>query len=649
MFVKKGLVICSLLLFGFIVKGNPVIVDASRYGNGRDCSKYLQKVFDSYPSRVLFKKGTYVFKDVVVKHNVIIEGEAGAVIKPVIRKKAYRKTGLTMLNNLLYAQDVDSIVIRGLEVRSQVTGTLIPSGYKSNRYYSDPLFDFRNARKVEFDSCKFNKVEGCTYCSTSYTYYGNKRGLLINLYDVDEAIIQRCDFSECRHDEQVWSIPVEKPQEQIHVVYDSNYIHDETPGINSSAFTCVAGDVVVKNNIVVRFHYKGSIFNLFGRKVRAENNTIINSYATSVFDTGEYGYFFCDTVIVKNNHISAKNSQLLATIADYIDIEDNCFNGLTLLLAENNPAIAHSKYTYFYQKQDAKPACSKILIKNNDASFTNYDPSLPIVGPAAYGYGIFIFPSVFPGESVIIDNNTFTSLDTIANENDVNSLEKYHHNIMRIVNMNRVSITNNICSGSWYNFDSSVWNSPILIEIDARLFSNESQITERLRNMKSIIIENNTFSSSRSRNAVLTTNRRNLQKPLIINHLIVSGNRFGKTQRLNIPILYNTFVLKGELQSDLSTEFYSYPYIELVSDLAIPLNRKGKIIQNKNEFKAEYAFQVESIEKGKRLENGVQVLFPNNQIWKSCNVVFSFNPEETPVLVDDNLMRYQNVYWMKVL
>lgn len=589
-----------------------------------DYSDLLQKAFDKKPRKIIFEAGEYSFRNVSIKSNVRIESKGNVIFRPILVPNSYEKTELNMFQSMFSSKDVDSISINGVKFIGRTSNQILKSDYKSSRYYSRPLVQIDNAQYVSVENCLFSDVEGCTYSNKNFTYYGNKKGILLSCYDVNDLWIRNNEITGCRHDEQIWSIVVNKERKDLTVHFDNNYIHDETPTVNSSVFSCVAGRVYLSNNIVERFHYKGSIFNLFGEVVKIDNNTVVDSYATSVFDTGEYGYFFADSVFVRHNTISAINSQMVATMADYIECFDNHYEGLTLIAAENLPSASRSRYKYFYQKEKPKYANSQVIIKNNHCDFTHFDPLLDIILPDKYGYGIFLSPYYNKGKYVIIKGNTFNSfcVDEKKEGFPIGS------NTIKIVNMNDIVISDNVFYGSWYHPNSKVYTTPIVVETEPRVFPLSLNSKELFESIHSVTVSCNTFERQSPNSTIISINRRLINKALRIGKVDISDNN----GIVGGPMLYNSFA--NEIVYDgFNNETVALPCRTIKS--------KRQLLKGSN--------AINNITKGERLENGFFIRLKDGSEWRSTNVVPSFNPLDAEMKsISSDEMLFQGVYWIKI-
>lgn len=622
-----------------------------------DSSTQLQQIVNFKPNKIIFGNNTYSFHDVEILDDIIIEGSKDTLFKPI--KLAQAIYNFNFLKNMFKATGVDNIIVRNITFQSTVTSTILPS-FESESIYSVPLLWFTTAKNVLIEGCVFKDIEGCTYCNSAYTYYGKKQGLLICLYDVDNAVIRNCEQTNCRHDEQVWVIAVSKDRSTLNTTFEDNYIHDEAPDINSSVFTTVCGNLIFRNNRITNYVYKGSVVNLFGSNVLIEGNFIDKSYATSVFDTGEYGYFFADTVIVKNNIIDVKNSQMLATIANIINIEGNTFKGFTLLHSENHAAsscdpTSPTCYIPFYRKAEAKQSNTLVTVKDNYADLTNYDGTKEVILPSEWGYGIYIKPLHFKGKSVIIEGNTFKSMEVVPTP-DINNLNNYHHNTMYIANMDSITIQDNLIDGTWFNLDSGVTNSPILIEINNGLHATTTDpLYSTFQTIDSVVIRNNKFKTTRSSNSVATFNRRAMPY-ITVDKVTIEGNT-NEGANLYIPTLYTILVNNGVLKGLSSLSQYPYKYLE--TDYNTPTSSLGIILANRpvlfngslvtyQDTSVAVKKKIADIANGERLENGDQIEFSDGTVWKVLSVT-TFNTSESPVYTTETIINFQGTYWAKLV
>lgn len=628
--------ICLIILVSFILFVEnrcfanqqvfyPQIIEISQVQGIDDYSAIIQEAFDKKPKRILFTAGNYSFSNVVIKDNVVIEAKGVVVFHPISVPQALEKTGLNMYQSMFVANDVDSVTIKDVKFVGETTNTIIESSFKTTTYFSRPVIFINKAKYVHVSGCYFNNIEGCSCCSKSYTYYGNKKGLLLCLYDVDDFWFVNNEITSCRHDEQVWSIAVEKERKNLAVHFVNNYIHDEEPSTNSSVFSCVAGKVYVTNNLIERFHYKGSIFNLFGEVVYAENNTVKDSYATSVFDVSEYGYFFADSVFVRNNNISAQNSQMVAAYANYIECSENVFEGVSLLVSENHPVASKSRYRYFYQKESPRFANSNVIVARNRCVFTNYNPSLSILWPERYACGIFIMPYYNVGSKVSIRNNEFTSFSVGSSGDNIPS---FNCNTIKIFNMNDIVVDGNTIKGAWYHPGSTTYTTPIVVGMEVRNFPTSLNSLDSFLTIQSVNITNNTLEPNSPNSTVLSVSSRFAEKSLRIDKLLVKDN----DGIIGPPMLYDSFVdevmYKGSNNSVVS----------------LPCRKL-----NSHRIKDKMKRRVDRIQEGERLENGSLIRLKDNSVWCSTNVVTSFNHSDTKMKrISQDEMSFQGVYWIRV-
>ena len=617
--MRRFLLLVGLLLLSFGARGSKdqgstVVVSPSFWG--RDDSRIVQRALDRRPRTLVFRQGVYSFKDVEIRDDVDIVAEGRVVFRPMPVQRALWRTGLNMCNSMLVARDVDSIGIRGIHFVGRTTGNLIEEGFKSSEFYSRPIISVDRARSVDIQGCVFRDIEGCTYCNEEYTYYGNKKGLLICLYDVDDVRIRDNEITGCRHDEQIWSIAVTKQKEDMSVRFSGNYIHDEYPAVNSSAFTCVAGRAYLTDNRVERFNYKGSIFNLFADVVHVEDNTISDSYATSVFDTGEYGYFWADSVFVRRNTVSVKNSEMLATMARHIELTDNTFAGVCILVSENQSVASRSSYTYFYQMESPRQANDRVIIERNKCDFTLYDPSLSLLLPEKYGYGIYISPYYNVGDQVLIKDNEFSSFSA-GKDTEIG----FACNTIKIVNMKNITVEDNTIRGAWYHAGSSVYTTPIVIEMERHTLTGRQAADEAYTSIGSIRVTGNAFEPNAQNSTVFSVNRYLMDGVLRLGEIQVEHN----DGAIGAPMLYNSF-----------TEKLRYDNPRKLS-VRIPSRTISE------------ARAVGAIKAGERLETGTVVRLSDNTVWQSTNVVGSYKDMgQKPQYLKPDEMLYQGVYWIKI-
>ena len=480
----------------------------------KNTSERMQAIFNLGARRMVLGEGYYQFNNVSIGKRVEIFGEGTKIIPVVLEQNEYV---FNFLKNVFYTADAEEVIIKGITFEGKKTGTILPS-FKSTSIYGEPLILVDKAKKVVIDGCVFRDIENCTYCNKAYNYYGKKQGSCVCLWDVNDASFINCEQVGIRHDEQVWIIPVNKPIMETKVIYSGNYVHDMTPGPNSSAFTCVAGTCLVENNKVERYSYPGSMFNTFGKKLVIRNNVISDSYCSSVFDACEYRYFHNDEIVVEDNRVEVVNAVLLLAQSEKVTIRNNQFKGLGLYYSANS-RVAHKsagKYKYWYtDAEEILPVDAETLIENNQADFTLYDGNRSIAGTKAdygtgeilepqkyntvgnnYGCGILIHPIDAKAGKISIINNTFTSLQSLEGQTDLNNLAGTYPYTIKLVNTESVIIRGNTINGCYPVYDSpndytciGVYNYPDVMES----LDKPSSISRKPSEYGKYLIEDNVF------------------------------------------------------------------------------------------------------------------------------------------------------------
>lgn len=563
--IKNGMIVFqNTMLAGNVkirchVKGNILndtlktdwFVDGSSAGKQiHDSSNLIQNVFNLGSRTIVFGEGYYQFHDINIGKNIELIGNR-TFIKPV--KHNLSKYNFNFLKNVFYTKEADTIIVKNIHFEGEITGTLLPS-FKSDSIFGEPLFWVDKAKKVIVDRCLFKNIENCTYCNKAYNYYGKKQGSCVCLWDVSDASFINCEQVGNRHDEQVWIIAVNKPIMDTKVIFSGNYIHDMTPGPNSSVFTCVAGNCLMENNKVDRYSYPGSMFNVFAKKAIIRNNVITNSYCSSVFDVCEYSYFHNDEIVVENNHVDAVNSALVLAQSTKATIRNNTFRGIGLYYSANNRV--HQKgvniYKYWYSDTgDVLPTDSETVIEGNICDFTAYDGNRSIAGTKAnygtgeilepqkysnvgvnYGCGILIHPNEAKAGSVTITNNRFTSIQSLKGILDKNNLAGISPHAIRLVNTENVTIRGNTFNGCYRIVQSpdeytciSIYNYPDVME----KLENPGAISRNPSHYGKYVIEDNVFNVPKGKTfypfSVYARTNATRKTPLVIKELVVKNNK----------------------------------------------------------------------------------------------------------------------------
>lgn len=533
-----------------VVYTNWFIKPISNQRKLKNTTDRIQSIFNLGARRVVFGEGYYQFNNVSIGKRVEVFGER-TIIKPVVLEQ--KEYVFNFLKNVFYAADAEEIIIKGITFESKKTGTILPS-FKSTMIYGEPLILVDKAKKVVIDGCVFRDIENCTYCNKAYNYYGKKQGSCVCLWDVNDASFINCEQVGNRHDEQVWIITVNKPIMETKVTYSGNYVHDMTPGPNSSAFTCVAGTCMVENNKVERYSYPGSMFNTFGKKLVIRNNFISDSYCSSVFDACEYRYFHNDVIVVEDNKVEVVNAVLLLAQSEKVTMRNNQFKGIGLYYSANSRLANKSagKYKYWYTDAGAiLPVDAETLIENNQADFTLYDGTRSIAGTKAdygtgeilepqkynkvgnnYGCGILIHTFDAKAGSIRIINNTFTSLQSLEGRADLNNLAGTHPYTIKLINTDAVVIRGNRFNGSFPLYQSlhestciGVFNYPDVMEA----LEKPSSISRKPSEYGKYVIEDNVFNvgSDKFFYPVFFCPRVNAkrQTELVIRELVVRNNK----------------------------------------------------------------------------------------------------------------------------
>lgn len=477
-------------------------------------SDIIQSVFNLNPRCVVFGGGYYSFNNIQINKRVEIIGNGTVIVPSELEQNDY---AFHFPKNVFYAENAGTIIINDFRFEGKA-GTTILSGFKSTILYGEPLIWVDKAEKVVVDHCVFKDVESCTYCNKAYTYYGKKQGSCVCLWDVSDASYVNCEQVNCRHDEQVWIIAVQKPIMNTKVTYKGNYIHDMKPGPNSSAFTCVAGTCIMENNRVDNYNYPGSMFNVFAKKAYIKKNDIKNSYCSSVFDVCEYSYFHNDDVVVENNNVDAVNSVLVLGQSAKVTIKNNRFRGLGLYYSANNrrPDKETGGYQYWYSDADSVlPTDAETLIDGNMCDLTAYDGNRSIAGATAdystgeikgtqtynnvgvnYGCGILLHPNEAKAGSITITNNTFTSISSLEGVVDKNNLANLYPYTIKLVNTQNATIKGNIFNGGYPLYASpnectsiGIYNYPDVME----KMKNPGNISRNPSEYGKYVIEDNVY------------------------------------------------------------------------------------------------------------------------------------------------------------
>ena len=516
----------------------------------KNTTKRIQAVFNLGARQVVFGRGYYQFNNVKIGKDVEIIGNS-TVISPVVHNQ--NEFNFNFLKNVFYSEEANTVIVRGLAFEGKKTGTILPS-FKSTSVYGEPLILVDKAKKVVIEGCSFRDIENCTYCNKAYSYYGKKQGSCVCLWDVNDASFINCEQVGNRHDEQVWIIAVNKPIMETKVNYSGNYVHDMTPGPNSSAFTCVAGICLVENNKVERYSYPGSMFNVFAKKATIRNNDIKDSYCSSVFDVCEYSYFHNDDVLVENNHVDAINSVLVLGQSAKTTIRNNVFRGLGLYYSANSrrPAKNTGGYRYWYSDAEGVlPVDEKTVIEGNICDLTAYDGNRSIAGTTAdygtgeikeaakynnigvnYGCGILIHPNEAKAGSISIMYNSFTSIQSLEGVVDKNNLAGIYPYTIKLVNTQNATIKGNTFNGGYAIYNNpdeitciSVYNYPDVME----KLKNPSSISRKPSEYGKYVIEDNVFNwgSDKTFYPVNFNPRVNAirQTELVISELVVRNNK----------------------------------------------------------------------------------------------------------------------------
>ncbi len=515
-----------------------------------DASGKVQKVFDLGSRNIIFGKGYYQFANTSIGSDIVIEGEGTVIVPMVLDQDEYH---FNFLKNVFYAKDANTVVVKNICFQGRLTGTILTT-FKSATIFGEPLIWVDNADRVVIDGCVFKDIENCTYCNKAYNYYGKKQGSCVCLWDVTDASYINCEQVNCRHDEQIWIIAVNKPIMDTKVTVTGNYVHDMTPGPNSSAFTCVAGECLVEKNRVERYNYPGSMFNFFAKRLTIRNNIIEECYCSSVFDACEYGYFHNDIINVYDNQVEAYNSILLASQSEKVTIKNNTFHGLTLYCSTNK-RVPSNKYKNWYTEDGGiLPVDAETVIESNKADLTHYDGTRSIAGTQVnygtgeilapqkynsvgnnYGCGILIHPINAKAGNIIIVNNEFTSIESLDGERDDNNLQGVYPHTIRLINTDKCTIRGNTFNGAYPTYNSpetftciSVYNYPDVME---RL-EKPTGLSRKPLEYGTYIIEDNTFNINPSIKifvpvAVYARTNALRQTEIRINELVVKNNKFG--------------------------------------------------------------------------------------------------------------------------
>lgn len=626
-----------------------------------DTSSILQFILDSGVSEVLFGSNTYTFKEVLIKNNVIISGNSNTVFKPVLIKDEEPSITHTLnscRNMLQSSVSGISVLIKDITFRSSITSNTLPSGYKTDKYASEPLLFFTGASKVEVTNCVFDSIEGNSYSNTNYTYYGNKKGLCLCCWDCDEVVIHSNLMTRLRMDEQFWSIAVHKERESLVSRFNNNHVVDMMSTSNSSLFSTVAGTVEFSGNYVNNFIYSGSLTNLFGTHVIAKNNVITNSQVGSVFDTSERGYFYAHDILISDNVVEALSGDFVVTISDIMNISNNKFRGFTFLTAENDASISVMEpqtYPYFYTKDNTKTANSYINISNNIIDLTYYDKTINRLLPDTYSKGINIRSWRTIGGKFIFRNNVMQSLQSFDND-DVNDMSNHSTVPFWISNMKQVIIQgNSITGGGAPNPGITGVKSVIWVGHQYTYDQGNTAYT-----LDELVISNNNF-STQGLFILQSTSSQYASKWYTVTKFEFIGNVSSSSKSIvwSLPVVF----LNARIYGNINLQLSQYPFYNLYTDITDLGYRLGRIspyrkfreqktnaIVHAADITSEYSYDESDIAIGTRLDVGTQVQMSDYSIWKNLGTVVSWQETSAKEIQEDtSIMKYQGVFWKKLL
>lgn len=695
-----------------IIKNDDVYIDwfinaASSDSNLENASQYIQGGFNVKPKRVIFNKGYYTLNDIVIKADVEIIGRETTIIPVEIDQNTYNfhffKNVFNANVNLVTPQLVDNgvrnVAISGFTFIGKGCGTF--DGQLDQRdYYGDPVIHISTANNVIIENCVFKDVENAVRTrSWPNGNYGTYAGILISIWDVNNTIIRNIEQTNCRGDEQIFVSANHEDIYKTSVVYENNYAHDMRPGINSSIFTTVCGNLLFKNNYVNNWNYGGSAFNLFGRNVTIEGNIVENSWCSSVFDTCEYGYFYNDKVVCIKNTVKVKNSIMLLYQSKVADIRDNIFYGMIACRSVNNPT-GYGTYPYFYLPSNPIQTDIATKIENNVFDCTNYDNTIAapssqkdyrtgaIISTGSYSNignnssAINISPIKMKAGNVLINNNKIKILENIPS-NDPNHLYDLYPTPIFVRNLDKLTVMDNTFDGVYRTYGInhgtiiSVYNYPDEMDnfipradgesMESFMSNNKELLTYKEYSFIDNIINSTTYTTDISINAFYCFWRDSKHLPLIIDSMQVIHQ--GVQRIFPVESYNNVVVINGVYNGNLyygnniainliadvyDDETYDIKTIGRLKRFAQYLDKDNNKIIIPSIRGGFYEKSYSTITEGTRINKGEQFFTPSGYIYKNLSVVVSYDSSAPFPQPEQDLSNYtefmyiQHCWWYKI-
>lgn len=593
-----------------------------------DISKEINSLFSISTNTVFISKGIYKFSEINIDSPIIIEGESGSIIKPVLK---YPEID-SCLKRVFTISNQDYFIIKNISILGDTRFNF------NNLYIGDGLILCNTVKKVQFINCIFG--------DTRSGYPSNQLatttiGQLITTQDCNYVEINGCEFYN--HEAFEW-INLTMPtldRKDLKVVFNNNYIHDYSEG--ATPLLAVCDKLEINNNLFENCYYTGSLLNAHGNYVEFNNNIIRNCRMSSILDTTEWGQYRTDTVIAENNNIECLNAAFVVTLSKNIVIKNNvckCFNAIVALGQSGD-----------YEDKDTNtenlPACEMVTLDNNDFDFTYYDSEFELP-TTAYRAGVCILPVYVVGTLLSINNNKFKF-----------EVDELNRDFFFIQNMKNISFTNNYIDGISNSENSSFYKSLIKVNLTKSI-----HIPISTNEIERIVYNNNTNVNTGTSYYLLEIYRGSSNIEWFkVNFVDISGNKLANTpylftlysyiENLNCRFNTNSIYLQGKTNASIinlygDTRFAGVNYIGILNEGDYYKSDNYLIRTNKRCTCPKYILS-ENI--GKSIELGSNVEWSPNNYWKALStftVTEDPIPEESESLPEGSILNFMGVSWIKL-
>lgn len=349
-----------------------------------DDSAAVQDAVDS-GCAVLFKN-KYLTKHVAINKKVVLFGP-GTIVLDTSGGTSYNKTAFYVNEECV----MDGLTFEGIIYTPDTPGD-------TNR--ETPIVA-KDINSLRIENCFFTKC-GCEYLYNETLPLWERRSAILSATNVLNMIFTGNTIDSCRN-ELLRVIPDDTLDPSVITsIYFANNIIKNQPGKSISLHAKV---VDVRDNLIEKYTYAGSIFNMSGDNVNISGDEFVDVDVDSCYDCNEGLLFHADKLSISSVHASGTINKFITTSSRLLDVSDNIVECSSFIF--NDVGTRYDVIVPPTQANTTVKMRGSMRIKNNTVTINNNAQDSAII---RQGCG-FSHASDDP----VDDCGTWTQLDVSGN------------------------------------------------------------------------------------------------------------------------------------------------------------------------------------------------------------------------------------------